>query len=151
MCQSIHIICIYPPCWVFVYVRCIRCPSVTDTLCGWPCQMEGCWASIQNSSFRYIWFRVHSNQPPFTLVCLSLNLAPSNGNRQTDLRCKYKCHCNYNREKSANKVCRCVFMYMSVSAWKLQQSTLCMALQTVIILCSFQLCFPSSSSLFSDL
>ncbi len=97
MSENVHVIYIYVSCWVFMHVWCVR------RLCGSPCQMEGSWAAIQNSSFRNIWFRVHSNNPPFTLVRLSPNLAPSNRNWQTGFRCKYKCHCNYGGKKSANK------------------------------------------------
>lgn len=88
----------------------------THTLCGWPCQTEWSWASIQNSSFRYIWFHVYSNHPAFTLVRLSLSLAPSNGNWQTGFRCKYKCHCNYSGERSlqTNSMWGCVLLYRYV-------------------------------------
>lgn len=116
MLESTHDIYIYVTRWLCLHVWCIGHFRVMQS--GWPLQKEGSWAPIQNSSSKYIWFRVLSNHLPFTPVCLSLNLAPSNGNWLTGFRCRYKCHCNYGREKSANKqrvrgcasvwVCKCM-------------------------------------------
>lgn len=92
--------------WIFRRVQSVRLMSLV-TYCrrfvGDPVRWNGAGLRLQNGLFRYIWFRVQSNHPAFSLVILSLSLAPSNGNWQTGFRCKYKCHRNYRGATSANK------------------------------------------------
>lgn len=97
---------IHVPGWICRRVQSVSTMSlVTCCRCfvGDPVRWNGAGLRLQNGLFRYIWFRVQSNHPAFSLVILSLSLAPSNGNWQTGFRCKYKCHRNYGGETSANK------------------------------------------------